>query len=153
VARTHGRALRGQRLRAAIPHGHWKTAAFIAGLRNSDMIAPMVLNGPVNGVAFQAYVDHVLVARRRRHHEQSRQPQGRGVKTAIAAAGARLLYFPPYSPGFNPIENAFSKLKAMLRKAAERSVESLWNTIGRIIDTFTATKCANYFAAAGYDAA
>jgi transposase len=157
MARTHGRSRRGQRLRAAIPHGHWKTTTFIAGLRNSGMVAPMVLDGPINGAAFQAYVNQVLVPELTPGDivimDNLGSHKGAGVRTAIEAAGASLLYLPPYSPEFNPIENAFSKLKAMLRKAAERSVEGLWNTIGRIIDTFTPTECTNYFAAAGYDAA
>jgi transposase len=157
MARTHGRARRGQRLRAAIPHGHWKTTTFIAGLRNSGMVAPMVLDGPINGAAFQAYVDQVLVPELTPGDivimDNLGSHKGAGVRAAIEAVGASLLYLPPYSPEFNPIENAFAKLKASLRKAAERSVEGLWSTIGRIIDTFTPTECTNYFAAAGYDAA
>jgi transposase len=157
MASTHGRARRGQRLRASTPHGHWKTTTFIAGLRNSGMVAPMVLDGSINGAAFQAYVDQVLVPELRPGDivimDTLGSHKGAGVRAAIEAAGASLLYLPPYSPDFNPIENAFAKLKASLRKAAERSVESLWNTIGQISDTFTPTECANYFAAAGYDAA
>jgi transposase len=155
MARTRGRALRGERLRAAIPHGHWKTTTFVAGLRNSGMVAPMVLDGPINGIAFQAYVDQVLVPDLRPgdvvimdNLSSHKRP---GIRAAIEAAGANLLYLPPYSPDFNPIENAFAKLKAMLRKAAERTVDGLWDAIGRIIDTFTPDECANYFAAAGYD--
>jgi transposase len=157
MARTHGRARRGQRLRAAIPHRHWKTTTFIAGLRNSGMVAPMVLDGPINGAAFQAYVDQVLVPDLAPGDivimDNLGSHKGAGVRAAIEAAGASLLYLPPYSPEFNPIENAFAKLKASLRKAAARSVEDLWSAIGRIIDTFTPTECTNYFAAAGYDAA
>ncbi|WP_145145066.1 IS630 family transposase [Roseomonas gilardii] len=157
MARTHGRSRRGQRLRAAIPHGHWKTTTFIAGLRNNGMVAPMVLDGPINGIAFQAYIDQVLVPELRRGDivimDNLGSHKGAGVRAAIEAARASLLYLPPYSPEFNPIENAFAKLKASLRRAAERSVEGLWTTIGRLIDTFTPTECANYFAAAGYDAA
>jgi transposase len=156
MARTHGRALRGERLRSPIPHGHWKTTTFVAALRNSGMIAPMVLDGPINGVAFQAYVDQVLVPDLEPGDivvmDNLGSHKGAGVRAAIEAAGARLLYLPPYSPDFNPIENAFAKLKAMLRKAAERTVDGLWNAIGRIIDTLTPAECANYFAAAGYDA-
>jgi transposase len=156
MARTHGRAPRGERLRSAIPHGHWKTTTFVAGLRNSGMVAPMVLDGPINGSAFQAYVDQVLAPALRPGDivimDNLGSHKGAGVRAAVEAAGASLLYLPPYSPEFNPIENAFAKLKAMLRKAAARTVEGLWATIGRIIDTFTPTECANYFAAAGYDA-
>ncbi len=155
MARTRGRAPRGERLRAAIPHGHWKTTTFVAGLRNTGMVAPMVLDGPINGVAFQAYVDQVLVPDLRYgdvvimdNLSSHKRP---GIRAAIEAAGASLLYLPPYSPDFNPIENAFAKLKAMLRKAAERTINGLWSAIGDIIDTFTPTECANYFAAAGYD--
>ena len=155
MARTHGRAPRGERLRAPIPHGHWKTTTFVAGLRSSGMIAPMVLDGPINGLAFQAYVDQVLVPELRAGDivvmDNLSSHKGEGVRIAIEAVGATLLYLPPYSPNFNPIENAFSKLKAALRKAAERTVEGVWNAIGRIIPTFTARECANYFANAGYD--
>ena len=156
MARTHGRAPRGERLRAPIPHGHWKTTTFVAALRNTGLVAPMVLDGPINGVAFQAYVDQVLVPDLRPGDivvmDNLGSHKGAGVRTAIEAVGASLLYLPPYSPDFNPIENAFAKLKAMLRKAAARTVESLWNTIGRLTEAFTPTECANYFAAAGYDA-
>jgi transposase len=156
MARTHGRALRGERLRAAVPHGHWLTTTFVAGLRNTGMVAPMVLDGPINGFLFQDYVEQVLVPELRPGDivvmDNLGSHKGAGVKAAIEAAGASLLYLPPYSPDFNPIEQAFAKLKAMLRKAAERTLDDLWRSIGRIIDTFTPTECANYFAAAGYDA-
>jgi len=155
MARTRGRAPRGERLRAAIPHGHWKTTTFVAGLRSTGMIAPMVLDGPINGVAFQAYVAQVMAPELRAGDivvmDNLGSHKGAGVRAAIEAAGASLLYLPPYSPEFNPIENAFAKLKAMLRKAAERTVEGLWATIGRIVDAFTPAECANYFSAAGYD--
>lgn len=155
MARTHGRAPRGQRLRAAIPHGHWKTTTFVAGLRTSGMVAPMVLDGPINSVAFQAYVDQVLVPELRPGDivvmDNLGSHKGAGVRQAIEAVGASLLYLPPYSPDFNPIENAFAKLKAMLRKAAERTVDGLWAAIERLVETFTTTECANYFAASGYD--
>ena len=156
MARTHGRAPRGERLRSPIPHGHWKTTTFVAALRNSGIVAPMVLDGPINGAAFQAYVDQVLVPELRPGDivvmDNLGSHKGADVRVAIEAAGANLLYLPPYSPDFNPIENAFAKLKSMLRKAAERTVDGLWNAIGRFIDTFMPTECANFFAAAGYDA-
>lgn len=158
MARTHGRALRGERLRlrSPIPHGHWKTTTFVAALRNSGMVAPMVLDGPINGVAFQVYIDQVLVPELRSGDivvmDNLGSHKGAGVRAAIEAVGASLLYLPPYSPEFNPIENAFAKLKAMLRKAAARTVDALWSAIGRIVDTFTPDECANSFAAAGYDA-
>lgn len=155
MARSHGRTLRGERLRVAVPHGHWKTTTFVAGLRNSGMVAPMVLDGPINGELFQDYVDQILVPELRQGDvvvlDNLGSHKGAGVRAAIEAAGASLLYLPPYSPDFNPIENAFAKLKAMLRKAAARTVDALWNVIGRAIETFTPRECANYFAAAGYD--
>jgi transposase len=155
MARRYGRAPRGQRLRAAIPHGHWKTTTFVAGLRNSSMVAPMVLDGPINGELFQAYVEQILVPELRPADilimDNLGSHKGAGVRAAIEAAGAELLYPPPYSPDFNPIENAFSKLKAALRKAAARTVDALWNVIGETIGTFSPSECANYFAAAGYD--
>jgi transposase len=156
MARTHGRAPRGERLRAAIPHGHWLTTTFVAGLRNTGMVAPMVLDGPINGSLFLDYVEQVLVPELRPGDivvmDNLGSHKGAGVGAAIEAAGASLLYLPPYSPDFNPIEQAFAKLKAALRAAAERSLDGLWAAIGRIIETFTPTECANYFANAGYDA-
>lgn len=155
MARTRGRALRGERLRASIPHGHWKTTTFVAGLRQSGLMAPMVIDGPINGDAFQAYVDHVLVPELKQDDivvmDNLSSHKGAGVRAAIEAAGAKLLYLPPYSPDFNPIKNAFSKLKALLRAAAERTVDGLWNAIGRCLDCFEPAECANYFKAAGYD--
>jgi len=156
MARIRGRAPKGERLRAGIPHGHWKTTTLVAGLRRTGMVAPMVLDGPIDGVAFRAYVEQVLVPELKPGDtvimDNLGSHKGPSVRAAIEAAGASLIYLPPYSPDFNPIENAFAKLKAMLRKAAERTVQGLWIAIGRIIDTFTPTECANYFAAAGYDA-
>jgi transposase len=156
MARTHGRAPIGQRLRVGIPHGHWKTTTFLAGLRPSGMVAPMVLDGPINGEAFEAYVQQILVPELTPGDivimDNLGSHKGQAVRKAIEAAGAKLLFLPPYSPDFNPIEKAFSKLKALLRKAAERTVEGLWAAIGRFLDAFTPQECANYFAAAGYDA-
>ncbi len=157
MSRTRGRALRGERLRAAVPHRHWKTTTFVAGLRNCGLVPPMVLDGPINGVAFQACVDQVLVPELRPGAivvmDNLGSHKGAGVRTGIEAAGATLLYLPPYSPDCNPIENAFAKLKAMLRKGAARTVDGLWSAIGDIIDTFKPTEYANCFAAAGSDPA
>lgn len=154
MARIRGRAPRGERLRMAIPHGHWKTTTFVAGLRNSGVVAPMVLDGPINGAAFQAYVDQVLVPDLRPGDivvmDNLGSHKGASIRAAIEAAGASLLYLPPYSPDLNPIENAFAKLKAMLRKAAERTIEGLWSSIGRLIDAFNLTECSNFFRNAGY---
>ncbi|RXF66930.1 IS630 family transposase [Hansschlegelia zhihuaiae] len=155
MARRRGRAPKGERLRAAVPHGHWKTTTFVAGLRLTGMVAPMALDGPINGRSFQAYVDQVLVPELAPGDvvimDNLGSHKGAGVRAAIEAAGARLLYLPPYSPDFNPIENAFSKLKALLRKAAERSVDGLWDAIARIAAFIEPAECANFFKAAGYD--
>lgn len=156
MARTHGRAPRGERLRCPLPHGHRKIITFVAGLRTHGMVAPMVLDGPINGRAFHAYVEQVLVPELRPGDivilDNLSSHKGGKVRHAIEQAGASLLFLPPYSPDFNPIEPAFSKTKALLRKAAERTVEGLHNTLGRISETFTPQECANYFAAAGYNA-
>ncbi len=155
MARLRGRAARGERCRASIPHGHWKTTTFTAGLRLSGMMAPMVLDGAMNGSAFKAYVEQVLVPELKPGDivvmDNLPAHKVKGVREAIEDAKAHLLYLPPYSPDFNPIEMAFSKLKALLRKAAPRIIEKLWETIGKLIDAFTPEECINYFAAAGYD--
>ena len=155
MARSHGRAARGARLRMAVPHGHWNTTTFVAGLTKRGMIAPFVLSGPIDRDAFEAYVEQVLVPELRPGDlvvmDNLSSHKGPRVRSLIENAGAQLLFLPPYSPDFNPIEQAFSKLKARLRKAAERTVDGLWNTIGRACESFTPDECANYFAAAGYD--
>jgi transposase len=156
MARRYGRAPRGRRLRVGVPHGHWKTTTFVAGLRLTGMVAPFVLDGPINREAFELYVEKILVPELREGDivimDNLSSHKGPRIPELIEAVGARLLYLPPYSPDFNPIENAFAKLKALLRKAAERTVEGLWNAIGRLLDAFTPRECTNYFAAAGYDA-
>ncbi len=154
LARLRGRSLKGQRLHAAVPWGHWKTTTFVAGLRTTGLTAPMVLDGAMNGAAFKAYVEQVLapslapgdivVMDNLSSHKVA------GVRKAIKAAGAFLLYLPPYSPDLNPIELAFSKLKALLRKAAARSVEDLWSVIADLLDEFPPQECANFFKHAGY---
>ena len=155
MVRLRGRAPRGERCIAAIPHGHWKTTTFTAGLRTSGLVAPMVIDGPMDGAAFLAYVEQVLVKDLAPGDivimDNLPAHKVAGVRRAIEAAGARLLYLPPYSPDFNPIEMAFSKLKAILRKAAARTVDALWAAIADALDAFTPSECANYFAAAGYD--
>ncbi len=156
MARRHGRAPRGERLRMSIPHGHWKTTTFVAGLSTRGIIAPFVLDGPINREAFETYVARILVPELRPGDvvvmDNLSSHKGPRVGDMIQAAGARLLFLPPYSPDFNPIEQVFAKLKALLRKAAERSVEGLWTTIGKLLDAFTLSECANYIANAGYDA-
>jgi len=156
MARRHGRAPRGQRLRSSVPHGHWKTTTVVGALRLSGMTAPMVLDGPMNGAWFLAYVEQVLVPTLNPGDivimDNLPAHKGAAVRAAIEAIGAALMLLPPYSPDLNPIENAFSKLKAMLRKAAARTIDQLWDAIARIIQTYSQQECANYFAAAGYDA-
>lgn len=155
MARLRGWSAKGGRCRAAIPHGHWRTTTFTAGLRLSGMAAPMLLDGPMHGAAFLAYVEHVLVPDLAVGDivvmDNLASHKVAGVRERIEAAGATLLYLPPYSPDFNPIEMAFSKLKAALRKAAARTKADLWDAIATAIETFTPTQCENYFAAAGYD--
>ena len=155
MARLRGRSLKGQRLHAAIPWGHWKTTTFVAGLRTTGLTAPMVLDGAMNGAAFRAYVEQMLapslipgdivIMDNLSSHKVA------GVREAIKAVGAFLLYLPPYSPDLNPIELAFSKLKALLRKAAVKSVDDLWRVIGDILDEFPPHECQNFFRHAGYD--
>ncbi len=145
-------ALKGNQ---GIPHGHWKTTTLTAGLRLSGLAAPMLLDGPMHGAAFKAYVEQVLVPELDPGDSvvMANLPAHKvaGIRQAIEAAGATLLYLPPYSPDCNPIEMAFAKLKALLRKAAARTVDDLWDAIADAIDAFTSTECENYFAAAGYD--
>lgn len=155
MARRRGRAQKGERLRAGIPQGHWKTTTFVAGLRLTGMMAPMVLDGPMNRPAFLAYVQQVLLPELEPGDvvvmDNLPAHKGSEVRKAVEAAGASLLYLPPYSPDFNPIENAFAKLKALLRKAAERTIDGLWRMIGTLLDAFSPQECANYFTAAGYE--
>lgn len=138
-----------------MPHGHWKTTTFTGALRLSGMTAPMVLDGPMNGPAFLAYVEQILVPTLRPGDivvvDNLPAHKSGGVRAAIERAGATLLYLPPYSPDFNPIEKAFAKLKALLRKAAARTINDLWDAIRDAIPKFSATECANYFTATGYE--
>lgn len=154
MARRHGRCPRGERLQVGVPHGHWKTTTFVGALTLRGFIAPWVLNGPINADAFETYVEKVLVPELRKGDivvmDNLSSHKGSRVRTLIEAAGAQLRYLPPYSPDLNPIENAFSKLKAMLRKAAERTMDGLWTQIGRLLDLFLPDECKNYFTAAGY---
>jgi transposase len=155
MARSHGRCRRGARLRMGFPHGHRKTTTLVAGLRLSGMVAPMVLDGPINGDWFEAYVRHVLAPTLRPGDivimDNLSSHKRAAARQLIEAAGAELRFLPPYSPDFNPIEMAFSKLKALLRKAAERTVEGLWDAIGRLVDLITPDESANFFTAAGYE--
>jgi transposase len=155
MARLRGRAPRGERLRGSVPHGHWKTTTFVVGLRLTGLTAPMLLDGPMTAQAFEGYVEKVLCPTLCPGDtvilDNLAAYKRRETRRAIEATGASLLFLPPYSPDFNPIENAFSKLKALLRKAAERTLNGLWDTIGQFLDAFTPAECANYFTAAGYE--
>jgi len=154
MARRHGRAQRGARVVAAVPHGHWKTTTFLAALRHDGMSAPCVFDGAINGARFLAYVEQALVPTLRPGDmvvlDNLSAHKVKGVRSAIEAVGAELLYLPPYSPDLNPIEQAFAKLKALLRTAARRTVDALWWAIGHALDAFSPAECANYFAHAGY---
>jgi transposase len=154
MARRHGRAQRGQRVVAAVPHGHWKTTTFLAALRHDGLTAPCVFDGAINGARFLAYVEQALVPTLRAGDlvvlDNLKAHKVKGVREAIEARGARLRYLPPYSPDFNPIELAFAKLKALLRTAARRTVDALWHAIGHALDAFSPAECARYLAHAGY---
>jgi transposase len=154
MTRHYGRAPRGRRCMASAPHGHWETTTFVAGLRHQQLTAPLVAEGPMDGEMFLAYVRQFLCPTLRPGDivilDNLSSHKVAGVKQAIAAAGATLIYLPPYSPDLNPIEKLFAKLKALLRKAAKRSVEALWNEVGELLDTLSSTECAHYFASSGY---
>jgi transposase len=154
MARLYGRAPRGSRLLGKVPLARWATTTFVAALRYDGLTAPMVLDGPINGAWFRAYVEQVLAPTLKAGDiviiDNLGSHKSPHIRQAIEAKGATLLYLPPYSPDLNPIEMAFSKLKAHLRKAAERSVDALWDRIGLLIDEFSPAECANFFKAAGY---
>ncbi len=154
MVRRYGWAPRGRRLVQAAPYGHWCTTTFVAGLRSTGLVAPLVLDGPMNGQAFLAYVEQVLVPTLRPGDVVVMDNLGAhkvaGVGDAIRAAGASLLYLPPYSPDLNPIEQAFAKLKALLRCAAVRTKEALWITIGQLLSQFSPNECQNYLVNSGY---
>jgi transposase len=154
MTRRYGRCPSDQRLVAAVPHGHWRTTTFVAGLRQTGIVAPLVLDGPMTGPAFRAYVEQflapalapgdVVVLDNLAAHKVD------GVRQAIAAAGASILYLPPYSPDLNPIEQLFAKLKALLRKAAARTKDALWSIIGRLLEAYPPAEWANYLSHCGY---
>ena len=155
LARRGGRAPRGPRCRAAIPHGHWKTTTLVCGLRVGGLTAPMLLDGPLDGATFSAYVQALLVPTLRAGDlvvlDNLPAHKVRAARAAIEQAGARLVFLPPYSPDFNPIEQAFAKLKALLRKAAARTVDELAAAIAAALEAFPPQECAHYFAHAGYN--
>lgn len=154
MTRTHGRSLRGTRLVAKAPRGRWHTLTFLAALRHDRLSAPCVIDGPINGASFLAYVEQVLVPTLTPRDivifDNLGSHKGKAVRKAIRAAGAKLFFLPPYSPDLNPIEQVFAKLKTLLRKAAERTVDDTWPRIGALIPSFTPQECANYIANAGY---
>jgi transposase len=139
---------------AKVPHGHWKTTTFLAALRTSGITAPLVIDGAVNGDMFLAYVRQVLAPTLTSGDlvilDNLSSHKRVGVREAIEAVGARLIYLPPYSPDFNPIELAFSKFKWLLKSSAERTVEALWKTCGQLLESFTETECRNYIRHCGY---
>jgi transposase len=154
MTRRHGRSRRGSRLVAKVPHGRWRTLTFLAALRCDRLDAPCVIDGPINGESFLAYVEQVLVPTLKRGDVVIMDNLGshkrQAIRRAIRAAGAKLFFLPPYSPDLNPIEQVFAKLKALLRKAAERTVEATWKRIGHLLSAFNPTECANYLKNAGY---
>jgi transposase len=154
MARRYGWGPKGQRLVDAVPHGHWKTTTVVAGLKASGVIAPFVLDGPMTGEAFRAYVEQVLAPELVPGEvvvmDNLAVHKVQGVTEAIRAVGASVLYLPPYSPDLNPIEQFFAKLKALLRKTAARTKEALWEAVGQHLDEFTPEECQNYLAHCGY---
>lgn len=154
LARTHGRCPRGERLDMAYPRGHWKTTTFVGALTDQGFIAPYVLDGAMDGDVFKAWVEQMLVPLLRPGDivilDNLSCHKVAGVREAVTARGAEIRYLPPYSPDLNPIENAFAKLKALLRKAAERTINGLWRVIGELLDCFSPQECRSYIENAGY---
>jgi transposase len=157
MTRTHGRCARGERLIAKAPFGKWRTLTFLAALRRDRLDAPCVIDGPINGASFRAYVEQVLVPTLNPGDvvvmDNLGSHKGRAVRSAIRAAGAKLFFLPAYSPDLNPIEQVFAKMKALLRKADARTLDDTWRQIGALLALFTPAECANYFRNAGYASA
>jgi transposase len=155
MSRRYGRCAKKRRLINKAPRGHWKTTTFVAALRSRGLTAPRVLDGPINGESFRAWVQQFLLPTLRLGDVvvMNNLPahQVTGICQTIESCGAKRFYLPPYSPELNPIEFAFSKLKSLLRKAAARTVHSLWKTIGNSLHAFTAQECQHFFKAAGYN--
>jgi transposase len=154
MTRSHGRAPRGQRLVAKVPHGRWTTMTFLAALRHDRIDAPLVLDGPINGAWFLAWIEQALIPTLRPGDvvilDNLGSHKGKAVRKALRQAGAHLLFLPPYSPDLNPIEQVFSKLKTLLKKANPRNVEDTWRRIGSLLDAFSAEECSHYLRHAGY---
>jgi transposase len=144
----------GERCLTHVPHGHWKTQTCVAGLTPAGIIAPCVFDGPINGESFLAYVEQILVPELSSRNtvilDNLGSHKSEAVRQAIRGTGARLLFLPPYSPDLNPIEQAFAKLKHLLRKARQRTITTVWKTVGEILQTFSAEECQNYFINAGW---
>ena len=154
MAPLRGWGRKGARLPGRLPHGHWRTLTFVGALRVDRIDAPCVFDGPINGDLFRAYVEQVLVPTLSPGEvvvlDNLGSHKGKALRAAIRAAGAHLLFLPPYSPDLNPIEQAFSKLKYLMRQASERTTEAVWKRVGNLLDTYSPTQCANYFRNAGY---
>jgi transposase len=154
MTRPRGRCAKGERLHAGIPHGHWKTTTLVCGIGIDGMVAPMVLDGPINRDAFLAYVEQFLVPALKSGDivimDNLPAHKGDAIRNAIEAVGAHLRFLPPYSPDLNPIENAFSKIKAGLKKIAARTIPHLWDAIAEILPTISPNDCRNFFINAGY---
>ena len=157
MTRRHGRSRRGTRLIAKVPHRRWRTLTFLAALRCDRIEAPCVIDGPINGLSFLAYVEQVLVPTLTGGEiiimDNLGSHKRQAIRRLIRAAGAKLFFLPPYSPDLNPIEQVFAKLKALLRKADERTTEATWKRIGSLLDHFSPQECANYLVNAGYASA
>jgi len=154
MARRYGRCLKGQRLKCAIPHGHWKTTTFLAGLRHDGLIAPLVLDGPIDADSFRAYVEQFLAPALRPGQivilDNLSSHKVAGIREAIEAVQAHVLYLPRYSPDLNPIEQLFAKIKAFMRKAAARTIDTLWDAVRLAIRDLKPRECRNFFRHAGY---
>jgi transposase len=154
MTRTRGWSPRGTPLLAKVPHGHWKTLTFLAGLRHDRIVAPCVMDGPINGVSFTAWVSQFLAPTLNRGDiviaDNLGSHKGKPVRDVIRATGAKLFFLPAYSPDLNPIEMVFAKLKTLLRKADERSIEATWQKIGELLSAFGAEECEAYLRHAGY---
>jgi transposase len=154
MAPLRGWGLRGRRLEAHVPQGHWVTLTFVAALRCDRMTAPCVFDGPINGLSFLAYVEQVLVPTLKPGDivvmDNLGSHKSQAVRRAIRAAGAKLFFLPAYSPDLNPIEQVFAKLKHLMRAAQPRTVEETWRKAGALIDIVSPNECSNYFANSGY---
>jgi transposase len=154
MTRLYGRAPRGQRVLAPVPHGHWKTTTLIAALDYSGMRCSMTLDGAVNRLAFEAFVEQVLTPTLRPGDivVMDNLSSHKGVRTPalIHAAQAELVYLPPYSPDLNPIEHAFSKIKQALRSLALRTVDAIWNTMQSVLDQVSTPDAQSFFRHSGY---